>query len=57
MVKDIEVPLADLRMPLSVAIIIIIIGRAISIYLPIGFMNKFKLHERIPTSWQHLMAW
>jgi len=38
-------------------IVVVIIARAISVYLPLGFINKFKLAEPIPTSWQHLLSW
>jgi CPA1 family monovalent cation:H+ antiporter len=38
-------------------IIVVIIARAISVYLPLGVINKFKLEEHIPLSWQHLLAW
>lgn len=57
MVKDIQIPLQDLRIPLSIGIGMIIIGRAISIYVPMGLMNHRKIHEKVPLSWQHLMAW
>gem|GEM_PF-2822515 len=33
------------------------IARAISVYIPILFINIFKLEEKIPSSWQNLLAW
>lgn len=57
MVKDMQVPVLELMIPLSVGIFTVVVWRAISIYLPIWFMNKFKLHEEIPMTWQHLLAW
>ncbi len=56
MVKDINVPLEELLFPLFIGILMVIIGRAVSIYVPIGIMNIKKSHEHIPLSWQHLMA-
>jgi len=38
-------------------IVVVIIARAISVYLPLGVINKFKLEEKIPLSRQHLLAW
>ncbi|MCT4616999.1 MAG: cation:proton antiporter [Candidatus Gracilibacteria bacterium] len=46
-----------LILPTIVAILVIIIARMISVYIPIGILNKFKLEREIPTSWQHLLAW
>ncbi|MBW7954675.1 sodium:proton antiporter [Candidatus Gracilibacteria bacterium] len=43
--------------PILATIVIVIIARAISIYVPIGFLNAFKLEEHIPASWQHLLSW
>lgn len=33
------------------------IARAISIYIPIGIINRLKVEENIPMSWQHLLSW
>lgn len=33
------------------------IARAISVYVPIGIINKLKVEEYIPLNWQHLMSW
>lgn len=41
-----------------VAIPVVMIARAVSVYLPIGIINLFKMEEeKIPTSWQHLLSW
>ena len=40
-----------------VTIIVVIIARAISVYLPLWIINKFKLEEKVPLSRQHLLAW
>lgn len=47
----------DFIVPISVAILVVAVGRALSIYPVVGFLNKLKLEEHIPLSWQHLLAW
>lgn len=43
--------------PILATIVIVIIARWLSIYLPIWIINAFKLEEHIPMSWQHLLSW
>lgn len=43
--------------PIIGAILIVAIGRAISVYLPVGLLNWTKTEEHIPQSWQQLLAW
>lgn len=43
--------------PILLVIIIVMIARTISIYLPIWIINKFKIEEEIPKSWQFLLSW
>jgi len=40
-----------------IIIIVVAIARAISVYLPISIINFFKIEEKIPLSWQHLLSW
>ncbi|MCP4523442.1 MAG: sodium:proton antiporter [Candidatus Gracilibacteria bacterium] len=41
-----------------ISIPIVMTARALSVYIPIGFVNFFRLEEeRIPASWQHLLSW
>jgi CPA1 family monovalent cation:H+ antiporter len=54
--KDIAIPSNDLYIIIPIAIAVVIIARAISIYIPIKILNKFHIHEHIPSSWQHLLA-
>ena len=49
--------ISDFIIPTLVAVFVVIIARAISVYLPIWFLNKFNLWENIPLSWQHIMSW
>ncbi len=43
--------------PMLGAVVIVATARAISVYLPIAFLNKTKTEEHIPNAWQHLLAW
>ncbi len=43
--------------PIFFVIILVMIARAISVYLPIWIINIFKIEENIPINWQHLLAW
>ncbi len=40
-----------------IVIIVVAIARAISVYIPISIINLFKIEEKIPLTWQHLLAW
>lgn len=47
----------DFILPIVISIIIVSIARAISVYGPIWFLNKFNFGQKIPISWQHIMSW
>ncbi len=55
----VELPFSvgDFIVPIIGAISIVAVARAISVYIPIRFLNMTKTEESIPTSWQHLLAW
>ncbi|RJQ30692.1 sodium:proton antiporter [Candidatus Parcubacteria bacterium] len=38
-------------------IVVVMIGRAVSVYPVLGILNFLKKEERIPYSWQHLLVW
>ncbi len=44
-------------LPILMIIFVVVIARAVSIYISIGIANQFKSEESIPANWQHLMAW
>lgn len=55
---------ADLSITLDVAIwyillaiAVVVVGRAVSIYPLLWLLNKTGKEEKIPTSWMHLLAW
>lgn len=43
--------------PVAVAIAIVAVGRAISIYPVVGLLNFWGAEERIPAAWMHLLSW
>jgi NhaP-type Na+/H+ or K+/H+ antiporter len=43
--------------PVIIVILIIIIARAISVFIPIKFINFFKLEEYIPDSYTAMLSW
>jgi CPA1 family monovalent cation:H+ antiporter len=43
--------------PIAIAILVVIIARALSVYPITRLLNTFSKEESIPTSWQHLLAW
>ncbi|MBI1309145.1 MAG: sodium:proton antiporter [Proteobacteria bacterium] len=55
--SELPINIIDFIAPISIAIAVVAVGRALSIYPVIGFLNTLKLEERIPTSWQNLLAW
>ena len=44
-------------LPIAVTVAIVAAGRALSVYPVVGFLNWLGREERIPRSWQHLLAW
>lgn len=43
--------------PVIITIFIVMIARAISVYIPIWFINFLRLEKHIPKSWQTLLSW
>jgi CPA1 family monovalent cation:H+ antiporter len=57
-VSSIDAEVIQMIPMMLVSIPIVMVARAISVYLPIGIINLFKLEdEKVPTSWQHLLSW
>lgn len=55
--SHINVDFIKFLIPIVAVILIVMVARAISIYLPIWIMNKLKMEEEIPKSWQFLLSW
>lgn len=43
--------------PILITVMIVLIGRALSIYPVVAWVNRLKKEGPIPMSWQHLLAW
>ncbi len=54
---SLDVPLRELAVPVALAVVVVMIARALSVYPVVGLLNLTKTEEHIPMSWQHLMAW
>jgi len=55
--STIKIDFTQFMSPIWITIVVVMLARAISIYLPVWFINFFKIEEHIPSSWQHLLAW
>ncbi len=56
--SSIDQTLINMIPMMLIAIPVVMIARAVSVYLPIGIINGFKMEEEnIPRSWQHLLSW
>lgn len=44
-------------LPSALAVAVVMIARAASIYPVVAILNATKWEERIPLSWQHLLSW
>ncbi len=49
--------IVSFSIPIIITVLIVALGRALSIYPTIAFVNRLKKEEPIPRSWQHLLAW
>src|SRR3989344_5545285 len=52
-----EVDMATLLVQGLIAIAVVVVARALSVYPLIQLFNKTKLEEHIPLQWQHLLSW
>lgn len=55
--SHINVDFVKFLIPIIAVILIVMVARAVSIYLPIWIMNKLKIEEEIPKTWQFLLSW
>ncbi len=55
--SNINVDLSIFILPVLVSILIVVIARVISVYIPLGFLNWTKLEEKIPHSRIVLLSW
>ncbi|MBS9775196.1 sodium:proton antiporter [Candidatus Gracilibacteria bacterium] len=52
-----EVSISKFTLPIIITILVVMLARVISVFLPVGIINKFKLEEKIPLSRTQLLAW
>ncbi len=57
MVAELHIDWLILAWPISIAVFIVMAGRAISVYSVVGVLNHTQCEEYIPLSWQHLLSW
>lgn len=55
--STVNISFSEFLIPIFVVIVVVMIARAISVYLPLWFINIFKLEDSIPMTWQHLLSW
>ena len=55
--SNININFYQFALPITIVILTVMIARTISVYLPIAFINWFKLEEHIPNSWSILLSW
>jgi CPA1 family monovalent cation:H+ antiporter len=54
---SLPISLMDILPITIVTITVVAVGRAISIYPVVGFLNLLKKEAHIPSTWSHLLAW
>lgn len=54
---DLDIEYKLFIMPILIAVLVVIISRWISVYLPLSVLNIFEEKNKIPTSWQHVLSW
>lgn len=54
---SIDIPFGLMLVPILITVLVVAIGRALSIYPVVSLLNAVGTEERIPMSWQHLLAW
>lgn len=54
---DLPIHFDQFVVPMLITVIVVMIGRALSIYPVVAFVNRLKKEDPIPMSWQHLLAW
>ncbi|MFA9262717.1 MAG: cation:proton antiporter [Undibacterium sp.] len=54
---DLPIHFDQFIVPMLITVVVVMVGRALSIYPVVALVNRFKKEEPIPMSWQHLLAW
>ena len=56
-VSHVNFNVVEFLLPVILIIFFVAFSRALSVYIPIWILNKFKLEEEIPKDWQNLLSW
>lgn len=54
---DLPIRFDQFILPMLITVGVVLIGRALSIYPVVAWVNRLKKEEPIPMAWQHLLAW
>ena len=54
---DIDAHFSNFILPILLVIIVTSLARSLAVYIPVWFINIFKLEEKVPLNWQHLLSW
>lgn len=55
--STVNVDLYQFILPLIISIIVVMIARVVSVYIPIWIVNFFRIEEHIPMTWVKLLSW
>lgn len=54
---DLPIHFDQFIVPMLMTVVVVMIGRGLSIYPVVAMVNRLKKEDQIPMSWQHLLAW
>lgn len=54
---DLPIQFDHFILPMLITVVVVLVGRALSIYPVVAAVNWMKKEKPIPISWQHLLAW
>jgi monovalent cation:H+ antiporter, CPA1 family len=57
LIVTLDVPWLTLALPILLAVVVVIIARAISVYASVWGVSLFGVEERVPLVWQHMLSW
>lgn len=55
--STVDMKFTDFAAPVLISILVVMVARIISVYIPIWIINTFKLEEKVPHSWMMLLSW
>ncbi|NCO31698.1 hypothetical protein GW891_02605 [bacterium] len=55
--SNLDLNFSEFIIPLVLTILVVMLARVISVYIPVKINNIFKIEEHIPNSWAILLSW